>query len=199
MAKSALPEIKEGDAVGETAALYDDIRAVIGVPIVNLIFRNMATVDGCLLWAWSTIRPLYVDGQIPAAAQTLTANVMPGRAADLGRPIEMAGLSVPDVREIDRVLDTYGRANPMNLIGLKVIDLALDDAPQAPGVLNGTALSTDQFLVPEGLMDLLPMADPLTAPAETQDALSRLARQIHGGDTVLFHRSTDTLAAGQSS
>lgn len=183
MAKAALPEVKESAAVGETAALYDDIRAVIGVPIVNLLFRNMATVDGCLLWAWSTIRPLYVNGQIPAAAQALTANVMPGRVADLNNPIETAGLSVSDAREIDRVLDTYGRANPMNLIGLKIIDLALDNAPQASGVPSSAALSPNQLLVPEGLQDLLPMADPLTAPAETRDALHRLARQIHGGDT----------------
>nr|NKB46120.1 hypothetical protein [Alphaproteobacteria bacterium] len=62
MAKAPLPEIKEGDAVGETAALYDDIRAVIGVPMVNLIFRHMATVPGCLLWAWGTVRPPYISG-----------------------------------------------------------------------------------------------------------------------------------------
>lgn len=183
MAKSALPEIKEGDAVGETAALYDDIRAVIGVPIVNLIFRNMATVPGCLLWAWGTIRPLYVNGEIPKVAEALTAKVMPGHRADLSQPIADAGLSQSDVSDIDRVLDTYGRANPMNLVGLKIIELALKGTPQEQGVTRVPALNESALLKPKGLRDLLPMTDPLTAPATTQDALNRLARQIHGGDT----------------
>lgn len=183
MAKSALPEVKEGDAVGETAALYDDIRAVIGVPIVNLIFRNMATVPGCLLWAWGTIRPLYINGEIPNAAEELTAEVMPGHRADLSQPIAEASLSSSDVSDIDRVLDTYGRANPMNLIGLKIIDLALDATPQGPGVNRVPALKESALLKPQGLRDLLPMTDPLNAPAATQSALNSLARQIHGGDT----------------
>lgn len=183
MTKPALPEIKESDAVGEIASLYDDIRAVIGAPIVNLIFRNMATVPGCLLWAWGTIRPLYISGEIPKAADALTAKVMPGHRADLCQAIDSAGLSQSDVSNIDRVLDTYGRANPMNLIGLKIIDLALDNTPQEQGLTRVPPLSESALLKPTGLRDLLPMTDPLTAPAITQDVLNRLARQIHGGDT----------------
>jgi hypothetical protein len=183
LAKTALPEVKESDAVGEISALYDDIRAVIGAPIVNLVFRNMATIPGCLLWAWGTVRPLYINGEIPKAARALTAAVMPGHHADLSQPIKAASLSLTDLAEIDRVLDTYGRANPMNLIGLKVIDLALAGTPQEPGVRRIPALNKRSLLKPEGLRGLLPMTDPLNAPAGTRGALNKLARQIHGGDT----------------
>lgn len=183
MAKPALPEIRESDAVGETAALYDDIRAVIGVPIVNLLFRHMATVPGCLLWAWGTIRPLYIDEEIPKAARALTADVMPGQSADLRSPIAVAHLSRADVAEINRVLDTYGRANPMNLIGLKIIDLALDGELQNANIGRTPPLSEGDFKRPSDLKDLLPMTDPLSAKPRTQAALNNLARQIHGGDT----------------
>ena len=183
MAKAPLTEIKESDATGETAALYDDIRAIIGVPMVNLIFRHMATVPGCLMWAWGITRPLYINGEIPGAAAALTAEVLPDHFADLRAPITAAGLSPSNVEAIDRVLDAYGRANPMNLIGLKVIDLALDGAPQNPSTGRAPALTMSDLREPDSLAELLPMADPTTSSVRTQDALNNLARQIHGGDT----------------
>ena len=183
MPANPLPEIKEDAAEGHIAALYDDVRAVIGVPMVNLIFRNMATIPRCFDWAWATTRPLYLSGDIPEAAAALTETVLPGKTADLSQAIATAGLSSGDIGEIARVLDSYGRANPMNLIGLKVIELALDQAPQKDGIGRTPALVPGMLKTPEGLADLLPMADPTTAPEQTRDALARLARQIHGGDT----------------
>lgn len=183
MPADPLPEIKEDAAEGLIAALYDDIRAVIGVPMVNLIFRNMATMPGCLEWAWAVIRPLYIEGQIPDAAKELTDSVLPGKRADLARPIAAEGLSASEVTEIDRVLQSYGRANPMNAVGLNVIDLALDRAVRKtmPGLTKPPA--EDALLKPEGIAPLLPMVDPATAPDRTRNALTRLAIQIHGSDT----------------
>lgn len=183
MATPSLPEIKEGDATGQTAALYGDIRAVIGVPMVNLLFRHMATVPGCLHWAWSTIRPLYINEKIPKAATTLTSQVLPGQKVDLSGPLKEAALSGEAIKAIDRVLDAYGRANPMNLIGLKIIDLALDQRPQSASVGTSTALSGRNLRVDQNLEALLPMADLETAPENVRAALHELAVQIHGCDT----------------
>lgn len=183
MPSSPLAEVKEQDATGDIAALYDDVRAVIGVPMVNLIFRHMATVPGCLHWAWATIRPLYINGVIPKAASELTAQVMPGQTVDLTPAIKKANLSAADIKSIERVLDAYGRANPMNLIGLQVINLALDCAPQQAGIGTGEPLRIETLLKPSGIADLLPMADPRTAPSAVRDALTRLAHQIHRADT----------------
>lgn len=183
MAAAPLAEIKEQDARGEIAALYDDIRAIIRVPMVNLLFRHMATVPGCLHWAWATIRPLYVNDAIPTAAARLTADVMPGQAANIASALKTAELSGQNVTEIERVLDAYGRANPMNLIGLQVIDLALDNAPQQPGLAASEPLSMETLQTPFGLTDLLPMVDPKSAARPVQEALGRLAHQIHRSDT----------------
>ena len=183
MLADPLPEIKEDKADGHIAALYNDIRAVIGVPIVNLIFRYMATVPGCLEWTWGTLRPLYISGDIPDAADVLTADVLPGQSADLSGPISKAALTPNDIIAIDRVLNSYGRANPMNAVGLQVINLALDHEPQSESVGYALSLTDDDFLSPSGLADLLPMIDPSTAPERVHNALQRLARQFHGGDT----------------
>lgn len=183
MATAALPEIKEQEAEGEVAALYDDIRAVIGVPMVNLIFRHMATIPGCLQWTWATTRPLYLNGTIPTAAAALTSKAMPGKTTDLAPAIETARLKPTDVKNIERVLDAYGRANPMNLIGLQIIDLALDGAAQKPGLEPTKPLHVEDLSRPSGLTPLLPMADPTTAPPQTRNALQRLAFQIHRADT----------------
>ena len=47
-----VPAITEAAATGETAAIFADIRQVLGVDVVNLIWRHLATMDGALPWAW---------------------------------------------------------------------------------------------------------------------------------------------------
>lgn len=183
MAAPPLPEIKESDATGRIAALYDDIRAVIGVPMVNLIFRHMATIPGCLDWAWLTVRPLYLDGRIPAAANALTGEVLPGVTVDMRAAVDAEPLTQDDLQAVGRVLDAYGRANPMNLIGLSVIDLALDGAPQDAGLEPAVLPDETGLLQPNALPTLPPMIDPATAPERVRTALQALAVQIHRGDT----------------
>jgi hypothetical protein len=183
VAAPPLPEIKEEDAADRIAALYDDLRAVIGVPIVNLIFRHMATVSGCLDWTWETLRPLYISGEIPKAADTLTADILPGHMADLTKPIALAQLNEEDIGAIDQVLNSYGRANPMNAVGLQVIHYVLEGTPRTAVKEHAPPLSDGVLLTPSGLKDLLPMVDPTSAAESVKSALNRLARQIHGGDT----------------
>ena len=51
--------------------IFADIRLVLGVDVVNLIWRHLATIPGALPWAWGTLRPLYADGSIAAEAAAL--------------------------------------------------------------------------------------------------------------------------------
>ena len=39
------PAIAEASATGETADLFADIRATVGVRVVNLVWRHLATID----------------------------------------------------------------------------------------------------------------------------------------------------------
>ena len=64
-----VPAIAEASATGAVAELFADIRLVLGVEVVNLIWRHLATIPDALPWAWGMLRPLYADGTIAAEAQ----------------------------------------------------------------------------------------------------------------------------------
>ena len=49
-------EIPENEAHGCVSALYEDIRRILDLRMVNLIYRRMAGADGVLEWVWGTIR-----------------------------------------------------------------------------------------------------------------------------------------------
>ena len=66
-----VPAITETAATGETAAIFADIRQVLGVDVVNLIWRHLATIDEALPWAWAVLRPFYVDGSVRHEAMAL--------------------------------------------------------------------------------------------------------------------------------
>ena len=63
----SVPSFAETAASGEIAEIYADIRATLGTSVVNLIWRNLATMPGALQWTWSTVRPLYVGPAAPHA------------------------------------------------------------------------------------------------------------------------------------
>ena len=58
--KESMPSILESEATDEVAEIYADIRQVLGTSIVNLIWRNLATIPGALEWTWFTAKPPYL-------------------------------------------------------------------------------------------------------------------------------------------
>jgi hypothetical protein len=114
-----LPEVPESQATGSTAAIFADIKNSLQVPMVNLIYRHLATVPAGLEWAWCSIRPVVVDGTIPSAADRLTQVLRDGaslsdRCATLA--LDHFATDPNDAIEVKRILDSYNRANPQNLI-----------------------------------------------------------------------------------
>ena len=88
-----VPSITEADATGNIAAIYTDIRATLGVPVVNLIWRHLAVFTEGLPWAWESLKPLYANGAIAAQAAALRVGlevpVLPGLS---GPVLAAAGL-----------------------------------------------------------------------------------------------------------
>jgi hypothetical protein len=120
------PEIAEAAAEGTVAAVYDGLRRALGVPMVNFIFRHMATRPGLLEWCWSILGPAYGSGAIAAGAAGLRRAA---RDALAGAAHDAPALPEP----VARLLGDYNRANPMNLIGMRIIARALDTAPPGGG------------------------------------------------------------------
>src|SRR5262245_61763959 len=105
--QESVPSVLESDARGEIADIYADIRKVLGTSVVNLIWRNLATMPGALEWTWSTVRPLY-RGDAPlhaeAVRQTIELPDWPGFSADT---LLAAGVDETEQALIRNVLDSY--------------------------------------------------------------------------------------------
>src|SRR5258705_11875490 len=80
-----LAELRESDATGEIAGIYEQIRRLWAVPYVSSLQRHLATRPGWLEWAWAALGPAFTSGVAQAAAW---------RAAD--------GLAVPRLGPLSR-------------------------------------------------------------------------------------------------
>ncbi|NOJ41300.1 hypothetical protein [Bradyrhizobium australiense] len=143
MAES-VPSILESEARGEIADIYADIRKVLGTSVVNLIWRNLATMPGALEWTWATVRPLYL-GDAPLHAEAVRRTIAlpdwPGFSADT---LLAAGIDETEQALIRNVLDSYQYTNALALVVVSAL-LAryephpadavapADTAPKPPG------------------------------------------------------------------
>ena len=123
-----VPAIPEADATGDVAALYADIRATLGVPVVNLIWRHLATFPNGLPWAWEALKPLYASGVIGAEAAALRSRLeVPALAGHTKPTLVAAGLSENDLNGINTILQSYERSNAMNMVAIGALIAQLDD------------------------------------------------------------------------
>jgi len=124
-----LPAITEAAATGEIADLFSDIRTTVGVRVVNLVWRHLATMDGALPWAWAAVKPLYLDG-LPDAAMAAFHRTM-----DVPKLASLAG---DEPASVDAVLASYDHSNTINLFALGALRAWLNgevarDGKIAPG------------------------------------------------------------------
>jgi hypothetical protein len=118
------PAVAEAAATGRTADLFADIRATVGVRVVNLVWRHLATMDGALPWAWAAVKPLYVEGIVDAAVGRFRQTMIVPRLASLAGP-ESAG--------VDAVLASYDHSNTINLFALGALAARLRGETSASG------------------------------------------------------------------
>ncbi len=143
--KESVSSILESEATGQVAEIYADIRQVLGTSIVNLIWRNLATIPGALEWTWVTTKPLYL-GRAPAYAEAvrraIDLPVVPSFSPDT---LVAAGLSNDDVARIRDILDSYHYTNALALVVLSALVMHFEPtqqdavtssnrAPRPPGV-----------------------------------------------------------------
>jgi hypothetical protein len=193
MAEEPLAELKESAATGQIADIFTDLRYSVGVPMVNLIFRHLATVPDCLEWLWGHVGQYYVDGTFARHAAEITRQ-QPELAVAMTRDdLQQCGVDANARRAIQITCATYARANPINLIALRTVELMLDDAGRAPDPPHSKSLhatsphatspqAAPPRATPVALAALPPMGDLEHLPRATMDKLRALAIQIHGAD-----------------
>jgi hypothetical protein len=164
-----VPAITEAAATGETAAIFADIRAVLGVDVVNLIWRHLATIEGALPWTWQALRPLYVDGSIATQAsglrQEMALPAMPSIPAHLFAGL---GLDPDDMLTIRRVLSAYDHTNAMAVLALTALRAWLDGrVPRDATAASATPMAGAPRIPLPKLLDLSEMS-PDTAALVTE-------------------------------
>jgi hypothetical protein len=163
-----VPAITEAAATGETATIFADIRQVLGVDVVNLIWRHLATMDGALPWAWQALRPLYVDGSVIGQATALRRDLalppMPPIQAELYAAL---GLRPEDMAAIRGVLSAYDHTNGMAVVALTALRGRLDGrVPAGVKAAEPTPVATAARIGLPKLFDLSAM-QPETAALVT--------------------------------
>lgn len=110
-------EVREADAPPEVAAIYEELRRAYGLPLVNLIWRHFAALDGVLPWAWESVRPALplLDGARKRVTAALEVPTLPMGA------------------EASALAAAYNRGNLSNLILLTALLRGKQgDAPPPP-------------------------------------------------------------------
>jgi len=155
-AQESVPSVHEEDAAGEIAEIFADIRKVLGTSVVNLIWRNLATMPGALPWTWSTVRPLYL-GDAPLHAEAVRRTVvlpdLPGFSEDT---LLAAGILPPDQIIIRQVLDSYQHTNALALVVLSALLAHFEPKPAESVQAADAAPKPSGTKIPE-----LPPADAL--------------------------------------
>jgi hypothetical protein len=138
-----LPELPEADATGEIGDIYQDIRDTLGLPVVNLIWRHFATIDGGLTWAWRSLRPHYVSGAVAmAGARLLHALELPTLPPIPACMLTGCGVDVTQHATLHALIQTYNRGNALNICALAAllegktgqVPGSLEEAPPLPRI-----------------------------------------------------------------
>jgi hypothetical protein len=83
--------IDEAKAVGETAALFAEIRQTMCIPLVTSIWRGLAGMDDGLRLAWAAAKPIYESGEPEPALMRSVATVGLPRPESLAPTICLRG------------------------------------------------------------------------------------------------------------
>lgn len=155
------PAVDEASATGETAELFADIRATVGVRVVNLVWRHLASLDGALPWAWTAVKPLYLQGMADTAAVRFReAMILP----------KLGSLSGAEPASVDAVLASYDHSNTINLLALGALAAWLNGETAG----QGTPEQGPRLPVPD--VTLPKLASETDVSPETWQRVLRLNR-----------------------
>jgi hypothetical protein len=119
-------ELIESEAPPEISLVYDELRTAIGIPVVNLIWRHLASLPDVLSWAWTTVRPV-------TGSTILAEGINQLEAIALKNVAHSAALfpAIPD--DAMAVVETYNRGNCINLQLLTALRRAVAGEPTGNG------------------------------------------------------------------
>jgi hypothetical protein len=179
-----LAELRESDATGEIAGIYNQIRRLWAVPYVSSLQRHLATRPGWLEWAWAALGPAFTSGVAQTAAWRAADGLPVPRLAPISRDaLAVWGVDAAGEAAIRATCGSFVRVSPVNLVlsGLLRRLLTGERPPGAtgerpPNVNDGPAAWTP----PAPLGPLPALADPTALPPAQRAVLATLGTTVAG-------------------
>jgi len=177
-----LAELRERDATGEIAAIYNEIRRLWAVPYVSSLQRHLATRPGWLEWTWAALRPAFASGGAQVAAWRAAEGLTVPRLAPISRhALRVWGVDANGEAAIRAACASFVRVSPVNLVLSGLLRRLLrGDRP------TGAATDTRGWTPPAPLGPLPVLVDP----AALACAAGGAGHARHGGGTAAIRPGT---------
>jgi hypothetical protein len=154
-----VPEIMESEATGQLKFLYEDIKYVLKVPIVNFIFRTLAHYDQFLQIGWSQVRPNMLTVNIEEAASKLR---YPDTSFQAPQIDWRRYYSLETVEQIKGTIFTFNYVNTKLLLIATAWEESLGHRP----ILGG---NENRGFIKPGILSGLPAIDLVNIPEASPD------------------------------
>jgi hypothetical protein len=179
-----LAELRESDATGEIAGIYDQIRRLWAVPYVSSLQRHLATRPGWLEWTWAALAPAFTCGTAQAAAGGAADGLVVPRLAPLSREaLAVWGVDAPGEAAIRATCASFVRVSPVNLV-LSGLLRRLLTGERPTGVTGerqaGVNSGPPVWTPPAALGPLPALADPAALPPAERAVLATLGTTVAG-------------------
>ena len=130
-ASDPIPAVVESEATGDIKNIFDDIKNVTGVDVVNLVWRRLAKTENALPHLWGVLRPLYESGFINnQAVEFQNELVFPKLPKFKDEILFASGIDNLAKITINNILASYNRTNTVNLIALQAALITLTGAEE---------------------------------------------------------------------
>lgn len=177
-----VPEVFETEASGSLKTVYDDIKNVLKVPVVNFIFRTLAWYEQFLTIGWKQVRPNMLTFEC-------------ARAADELRNPHLT-MEIPDVdwsqyyplKTIERIRATVAVFNYVNPKLLLIASAWAESLGNRPNIGGGNVKGMINPGIPEGAPPIELVHIP-TAPSPIKQLLLDIASKHHVYDAASDFRA----------
>jgi hypothetical protein len=174
--QTALAELPETEVTGELTRIYEEIRVYCGVPYVSSLQCHVATMPGCLEYAWAACRPAFLDGTIPETAWRRAKMIDIAPFPPLSEAaLRLMGVDAAGALAIRNICENFVRVAPINLLFAGCVERLIKGA--APG---GGDTPRASWTPPAMLQAMPAMADIATAPPDAAAVLMQLKIEHDG-------------------
>ncbi|WP_112180255.1 halocarboxylic acid dehydrogenase DehI family protein [Paraliobacillus zengyii] len=181
MNQYGIPEVFEADAHGIVKEVYQDIKYVLKVPIVNFLFRALANYPEFLVHAWQQVRPNMLSLNMESMANDLRFPLLNKSIPtyDLKKDYSSSTLS-----HINYVVATFQYVNPKLLL---IASAWMESLAERPIVSQKVV----KGIIQPGFFNMPPieMIKVETAPLYVKQLLLEVAKEHASFDVASDYRA----------